>query len=68
MEVAPFEEFMGSHGGLGGQQTKPFAVIPDDWSEAPGPIVGVERMHEALAEWLAESRAAAHHATAGAGA
>jgi uncharacterized membrane protein YvlD (DUF360 family) len=55
-EVAPFEEFMGSHGGLGGPQTRPFAVVPADWSEPPAPIVGVEAMHEALRDWLAESR------------
>jgi uncharacterized membrane protein YvlD (DUF360 family) len=51
-EVAPFEEFMGSHGGLGGPQTKPFALIPSEWSEPAEPIVGVEAMHEALREWL----------------
>lgn len=55
-EVAPFEEFMGSHGGLGGPQTKPFAVVPADWSEPSSPIVGVEAMHEALRDWLAESQ------------
>jgi uncharacterized membrane protein YvlD (DUF360 family) len=53
-EVAPFEEFMGSHGGLGGPQTKPFAVVPADWSEPAGPIVGVEAMHELLRDWLAQ--------------
>jgi len=55
-EVAPFEEFMGSHGGLGGPQTQPFAVIPADWSEPTRPIVGVEAMHEALRDWLARSQ------------
>jgi uncharacterized membrane protein YvlD (DUF360 family) len=55
-EVAPFEEFMGSHGGLGGPQTKPFAVVPTDWSEPPLPIAGVEAMHEALRGWLAQSQ------------
>ncbi|MGA9283907.1 MAG: phage holin family protein [Solirubrobacteraceae bacterium] len=54
-EVAPFEEFMGSHGGLGGPQTKPFAVIPTEWSEPDGPIVGVEAMHHALQGWLGSS-------------
>ncbi len=58
-EVAPFEEFMGSHGGLGGPQTKPFAVVPAEWSEPAAPIVGVEAMHEMLAEWVAQSRAGA---------
>ena len=55
-EVAPFEEFMGSHGGLGGPQTKPFAVVPTAWSEPAGPIVGVEAMHEALRDWLTDSQ------------
>lgn len=53
-EVAPFEEFMGSHGGLGGPQTRPFAVVPAEWSEPPAPIVGVEAMHEQLRDWLSE--------------
>jgi Type I phosphodiesterase / nucleotide pyrophosphatase len=56
-EVAPFEEFMGSHGGLGGPQTRPFALVPSDWSHPAKPIVGVEAMHQALAGWRAESRA-----------
>ena len=57
-EVAPFEEFMGSHGGLGGPQTHPFAVLPSEWSEPAKSIVGVEAMHEALVSWLAQSRSA----------
>jgi len=52
-EIAPFEEFMGSHGGLGGPQTKPFVVIPAQWRDPGAPIVGVEAMHEALTAWLA---------------
>jgi putative membrane protein len=58
-EVAPFEEFMGSHGGLGGPQTKPFAVVPAEWSEPGSAIVGVEAMHEALRGWVAQSQQAA---------
>jgi uncharacterized membrane protein YvlD (DUF360 family) len=54
-EVAPFEEFMGSHGGLGGWQSHPFALAPSVWSEVKAPIVGVEAMHETLRRWLAES-------------
>ncbi len=53
-EVAPFEEFMGSHGGLGGPQMHPFAVVPTEWPEPAAPIVGVEAMHEALRDWLAQ--------------
>ena len=56
VEVAPFEEFMGSHGGLGGPQTHPFAVVPADWGEPAAPIVGVQAMHALLRDWLAQSR------------
>ncbi len=52
--VAPFEEFMGSHGGLGGPQTRPFAVVPAAWSEPSAPIVGVHAMHQQLRAWLGE--------------
>jgi hypothetical protein len=55
-EIAPFEEFMGSHGGLGGPQSRPFAVVPAEWSEPPFPIVGVESMHETLRGWIGQSR------------
>jgi uncharacterized membrane protein YvlD (DUF360 family) len=53
-EVAPFEDFMGSHGGLGGPQMHPFAVVPSNWREPAEPIVGVEAMHEVLRDWLAQ--------------
>ncbi len=53
-EVAPFEDFMGSHGGLGGPQMKPFAVVPSDWRVPAEPIVGVEAMHAVLRDWLAQ--------------
>ena len=54
-EVAPFEEFMGSHGGIGGWQSHPFALVPASWKEVSGPIVGVRAMHDALRGWLAET-------------
>jgi hypothetical protein len=54
-EVAPFEEFMGSHGGLGGWQSRPFALVPSEWSEPKAPIVGVPAMHDTLRRWLAET-------------
>jgi uncharacterized membrane protein YvlD (DUF360 family) len=54
-EVAPFEEFMGSHGGLGGWQSHPFALVPSGWSDKKAPIVGARAMHETLRGWLAES-------------
>ncbi len=54
-EVAPFEEFMGSHGGLGGWQSHPFALVPTAWSEPNAPIVGVRAMHDTLRGWLTET-------------
>jgi putative membrane protein len=54
-EVAPFEEFMGSHGGLGGWQSRPFVLAPAAWGEPDEPIVGVRAMHNALRGWLAET-------------
>jgi uncharacterized membrane protein YvlD (DUF360 family) len=54
-EVAPFEEFMGSHGGLGGWQSRPFALVPAAWSEPQQPIIGVRAMHDALRQWLTET-------------
>jgi putative membrane protein len=54
-EVAPFEEFMGSHGGLGGWQSHPFAIVPASWSEPDSPIVGARTMHEMIRGWLHET-------------
>jgi uncharacterized membrane protein YvlD (DUF360 family) len=54
-EVQPFEEFMGSHGGLGGAQMHPFAVVPAAWSAPERPIVGAEAMHAQLRRWLAQT-------------
>jgi hypothetical protein len=55
-EVAPFEEFMGSHGGIGGWQSHPFALVPAGWCEPEAPIVGVRAMHDALRGWLYSRR------------
>ena len=67
-EVGPFEEFMGSHGGLGGPQMNPVAVVPTSWSEPSAPIVGDEAMHRMLLAWLAESGLRMKGADHGAGA
>ncbi len=54
-EVAPFEEFMGSHGGIGGWQSHPFALVPSAWKAPAEPIVGVRAMHDTLRGWLQET-------------
>jgi hypothetical protein len=51
-EVAAFEELVGSHGGLGGWQTKAFLLYPSDWPEAQEPIVGAPAVHRQLLSWL----------------
>lgn len=43
-EVCAFEELIGSHGGLGGNQTKPFIAYPSEW-ENPGELIGAESIY-----------------------
>ncbi len=59
-EVAAFEELVGSHGGLGGPQSRPFLLVPAHWSAPGGPIVGAEHVHELLVGWLADLGHAAY--------
>ena len=53
-EVAAFEELVGSHGGMGGEQSHPFALAPADWAMPSEPIVGAEAMHRLMRRWLAD--------------
>lgn len=46
-EVCAFEELIGSHGGLGGNQTKPFILYPSEWQD-PGELVGSESIYRFL--------------------
>ncbi|MGV9453512.1 phage holin family protein [Streptomyces sp. NPDC003635] len=57
-EVLAFEEQIGSHGGLGGAQGRPFLLSPlalstpvEDGTE----LVGAEQVHRVLRRWLDES-------------
>lgn len=50
-EVAAFEELIGSHGGLGGAQTRPFIMHPADWT-IDEPIVGAEGVYRQIRRWL----------------
>ncbi|ARZ66943.1 phage holin family protein [Streptomyces sp. HU2014] len=56
--VHAFEEQIGSHGGLGGEQGRPFLLWPRELS-APvrdgGELVGAERVHRVLRRWLREA-------------
>ena len=46
-EVCAFEELIGSHGGLGGNQTKPFILYHCEW-EDPGDLIGSESIYKFL--------------------
>ncbi|MER6981050.1 alkaline phosphatase family protein, partial [Streptomyces carpinensis] len=57
-EVLAFEEQIGSHGGLGGAQTRPFLLSPLVCSppvEEGGELVGAEQVHRVLRRWLSEA-------------
>ncbi|MER7540176.1 phage holin family protein [Streptomyces sp. NPDC097704] len=56
--VHAFEEQIGSHGGLGGEQSRAFLLSPPDLSPPVGAeeeLVGAERVHRVLRRWLRES-------------
>ncbi|MFJ3905380.1 phage holin family protein [Streptomyces sp. NPDC090025] len=52
--VHAFEEQIGSHGGLGGDQAHPFLLWPRELTPPPAPLVGAEQVHEVLRGWLRE--------------
>ncbi|MEX0167689.1 phage holin family protein [Streptomyces sp. LMG1-1-1.1] len=56
--VHAFEEQIGSHGGLGGEQSHPFLLSPPDLSPPVPPgseLVGAEHVHRVLRRWLRET-------------
>ncbi|WNM33791.1 phage holin family protein [Streptomyces sp. Li-HN-5-11] len=60
-EVLAFEEQIGSHGGLGGDQAHPFLLSPLACSppvEAGRELTGAEHVHRVLRRWLHEAAGA----------
>ena len=53
-EVAPFEEFVGSHGGLGGAQNDAFVMFPPTLSVSDAEIVDARHLHRIFRGWLNE--------------
>ncbi|MGP4011249.1 alkaline phosphatase family protein [Streptomyces sp. 4N124] len=56
-EVLAFEEQIGSHGGLGGAQAKPFLLSPVALSaplDGARELAGAEHIHHVLRRWLRE--------------
>ncbi|MEU5048783.1 hypothetical protein [Streptomyces sp. NPDC021096] len=57
-EVHAFEEQIGSHGGLGGEQSRAFLLWPGELSAPVGEgeeLVGAEAVHRVLRRWLCEA-------------
>lgn len=56
--VHAFEEQAGSHGGLGGPQTRPFLLRPAELPLPAEPLVGAEALHTVFRGWLSPGPAA----------
>lgn len=52
-EICAFEELIGSHGGLGGSQTRPFILYPSNW-EDPGELIGAKSIYDFLKKEIRE--------------
>ncbi|MFF5970978.1 phage holin family protein [Streptomyces sp. NPDC012769] len=52
--VHAFEQQIGSHGGLGGEQARPFLMWPRELPAPPEEPVGAEQVHQVLRGWLRE--------------
>jgi putative membrane protein len=51
-EVAAFEELVGSHGGLGGDQSRGVLIYPSEFNPGSDPIVGAASLHSIIKRWL----------------
>ena len=50
-ENAAFEELVGNHGGLGGEQTHPFLLFPAEWELHDKELIGAESVYRNLKHW-----------------
>jgi hypothetical protein len=50
-ENAAFEELIGNHGGLGGEQTKPFLLYPVELELDADELIGAEQVFRNLKRW-----------------
>jgi hypothetical protein len=50
-EVQTFEEMVGAHGGLGGEQSAAFLLSPHDWPVPDEGIDSAEAMHQLFVRW-----------------
>jgi uncharacterized membrane protein YvlD (DUF360 family) len=52
-EGCAFEELIGFHGGMGGNQTKPFILYPASLPGPTEPLIGAAAVHHMMKGWLA---------------
>lgn len=50
---AAFEELVGNHGGLGGEQSRPFLIYPAEFELGEEELVGAESVYRTLKRWAA---------------
>lgn len=55
-EIAPFEEFAGSHGGLGGAQNEAFLMFPRAFFPDNTEIQNARHVHQIFRRWLVEAQ------------
>jgi hypothetical protein len=53
-EVAAFEEQVASHGGAGGEQSKPFILYPGEFQLGIDKIIGAEAVYNVFKRWTNE--------------
>ena len=58
-DAAAFEELIGFHGGMGGNQSRPFVLCPAEWRLGDGEIVGAEDLHRRFKTEVAQLARAA---------
>lgn len=57
-EVAAFEELIGSHGGMGGFQTRPFILHPTELPITEDHLIGAPAVYRQFKSWLQQSHQA----------
>jgi hypothetical protein len=51
-QVSAFEELVGSHGGLGGPQGRPFLLHPSEWRLDSESLVGSPAVYQQIRTWM----------------
>ncbi len=51
-ETAAFEELIGNHGGLGGDQQRPFVLHPVELPFPAEPVIGAAALHHVFKDWV----------------